>query len=497
MIAKEKVTGIKKEIVKIILDFVSLIKYNGEKRDFLEKALKKFLLNPTTDFNIEKEIEKIFKEHSAINKENEQRDFGNLLTPKELFETHDYILTVDANPRDILYYLIEKYSVYDESLKSEIGVTVSDIIKFSVALSTIYNYDLYAQNYQFNQNVFSSAEEAYYPYILQYPDENSARVSKMASLLDKSSLKLFLEKSNMIKEVKSLIDNLDLLLNLLSFRQEDLVRDNKLRFQDKPLLKLDDENYIILNDTHLLFGLQYRLDCLLNKYQWYTDNKGKGFEKVAYEILQEINKNEKIEGTFQDTIFYDAEGNQCELDGLINFTDFSWFIECKGRIPRAESFKGNVKSVNKDIKQAIIKAEIQALRAIKASERTGKIGDIGVNNKKGILILTEGTYPNFNPNPVNSFPRQDENYPRYIISLLTLMEILRQQDTYYLKQFLEWRCDPKMPLYCMSELDYWDYFTKMQGGLDKKEGYDIAIKNHNKVIYTGNRFNALKYFKKE
>jgi len=481
--------------VQIILDFVSLIKYNGEKRDFIEKALKKFLLNPTKDFNIEKEIEKIFKAGPVPNKKDKPRDINNFFTPEELFEMQDYILTIDIDPQDLVYYITEKYSIYNDSLKSEIGVTVSDIITFSTVLRAIYHFELGAQNYQFNPNIFSSLGEAYYPYILQRPDKASEQVSKMASLLNKGALKLFLEKSKIIEDAKPLIDNLDLLLNLLSFGQEDLVKDNKLRFQDKPLLKLDDETYIIINEIHFLFGLQSRLDSLLNKYQWYRDNKGKIFEKIAYKILSEINKNTGIEGTFYNTLFYDVNENRCELDGLINFKDFSWFIECKGRIPRTKSFKGNVDSVKEDIKQAIINAESQAIRAIKESEKVGKIGDIKINDQKGILIVTEGTYPNLNSNPLNYFPKKDEKYPRYIISLLTLMEILRQRDIYYLKQFLEWRCDPKMPLYCMSELDYWDYFTKMQDGLDKKEGYNMAIKNQNKIIYNGNRFNAPKYFK--
>ena len=75
------------------------------------------------------------------------------------------------------------------------------------------------------------------------------------------------------------------------------------------------------------------------------------------------------------------------------------------------------------------------------------------------------------------------------------MEILRQHDIYYLEKFLEWRMDPKMPIYCMSELDYYDYFTQMQNGLDKKEGYELCKKRYNRLIFNGKRFNAPKFVK--
>jgi len=486
-----------KEIINKIFDFVALIKYNGEKRDILEKGLKDFLLNPDKDIKIEDALKKAFESRTPFNKENTDRDLNNFLTTDELFEIHDYLLTIDADQQDLIYYLSEKYSRYNDKLKSEIGVTVSDIINFSMALRTIYYIDLQAQGYKFNPNVFSSKEEAYGLYNLQYPDENSKKISEMASLLDKEAFIIFLNGVNNDKAMDPLLKNLDFLLNLLSFKQEDLVKDNKLRFQDKPLLKLNDETYIILNEVHLLYGLQSRLDTLLNNYQWYRDVKGMGFEKIALDILEVINKNKRIEGKVNKNINYKVDDSLCELDGLINFQDFSWFVECKGRIPRSDSFKGDVISVKRDIEKGITSAEEQALRAIKESEKIGEIGGIKVNTKKGVLIITEGAYPNLNPNPISVFKRKDENYPRYIIGLLTLMEILRQHDIYYLQKFLEWRCDPQMPIHSMSELDYWDYFTKMQRGLDLKEGYDMSVKNHNKVFYIGNRFNAQKHIKGE
>jgi hypothetical protein len=104
-------------------------------------------------------------------------------------------------------------------------------------------------------------------------------------------------------------------------------------------------------------------------------------------------------------------------------------------------------------------------------------------------------YPNFNQNPIIELPCRNSKYPRYIINALILRELLGQYDNYYFEKFLNWRSDPKMPIYCISELDYWDYFTKMQNGLDKKRNYDLAIKKNIRVIYNGNRFNSPKYFK--
>ncbi len=483
-----------KKTVNKIFDFVSLIKYNGEKRDYIEKTLKKFLLNPEENFEIEKEIKSVFEKRDLTDKEGFKREMGNFFSPDELFEMQDYLLTIDANPSDLIYYISEKYNPYNAKLKKEIGVGVSDIIRFSIALGNIYQIDLNAQGYKHNPNIFSSKEDAFYPHNLQYPDSVSKEISKMASLLDKKALILFLEESKMLPEVKTIIENLDLLLNLISFTSEELKKDPKIRFQDKPLLKLDEETYVIINEVHLLFGLQSRLENLLNKYTWYSDKKGKTFEKIVFNILEQINKDKRIDGNFFNNINYKIENASYELDGLINFKDFSWFLECKSRIPRPSSYKGDIKSVKKDVTKGITDADYQSQRAIKESEKKGRIGDKEVKEHKGVLIITEGLYPNMNMNPMSVFPKK-HSYPRYIINLLTLMEILRQRDVYYLEKFLKWRCDPKMPLYCFSELDYWDYFTRMQEGLDKKESYDLAIRNNNKIFFNGRRFNAPKYIK--
>ncbi len=480
-----------KKIVDKVLEFASLIKYNGEKRDFIEKAIKKFLIDPKDDFSIEDEIKKIFKDSGFLDKKEVKRTLSNFFTIDEAFEMYDYILTIDAGIEDLLFYLIEKYTRYDHNLKKEIGVTVTDLIKFSTTLENIYNYDLIAGNYNLNPNIFNSMEEAYYPYNLQYPDEKGKEVSRMASFITKDALLIFLKKGLKEMDMENIVKNIDFLLGTLSFSREDIIKDPKIRFQEKPLFRIDKENYILINEVHLFFGLPYRLDSLLNNYSWYTDKKGKNFERVAFKVLGEINGNKRIGGEFFSKVNYGSY----ESDGLINFKDTSWFVELKGRIPRSDSFKGDLKSVSKDIEKGVEEAEVQALRAIKEAEKKGKLGVREVRQNKGILIITEGMYPNLNQNTVMDFKRKDENYPRYIISFLTLMEILRQHDIYYLKQFLEWRSDPEMPIYCFSELDYWDYFTSMQSGLDKKEGYELSKKNHNKIIFNGKRFNAPKFIK--
>jgi len=482
-----------KKIIDKILEIVSIIKYNGEKRDFIEKALKKFLITPKEDFSLESEIKSIFENKDLLDKNTGNRKINNIFTTEEIFEMQDYILTIDASPEDLLFYLFEKYALYDSKLKSELGVTITDIIQFSLLLDNIYHFDLIAGDYQFNQNIFSSKEETYYPYNLQHPDEESIKTSEMASFITKESFIFFLEKGFKGQDLNNITKNIDILFDLISFDRPDIVQDNKLRFQEKPLFRIDNETFILLNTVHLLFGLPYRLDALLNKYSWYTNNKGKNFEKVVFKVLDEINENKRIEGEF----FKDIGYKNGQLDGLINFDETSWFIECKGRIPRSDSFKGDISSVNHDIKRGVEDAEDQALKAIKESEIENKIGEKEVKKNKGILIIVEGMYPNLNQNPITQFKRKDENYPRYIISFLTLMEILRQYDIYYLKKFLDWRSDPEMPIYCMSELDYWDYFTSMQNGLEKKEGYEMAKKKNIRVIFNGRRFNAPKFIKDE
>ena len=483
-----------KWILDKILEITSLIKYNGEKRDFIEKALKKFLINPRKDFSVEKEIEKIFHRKDILKKDTGIKDLKNIFSLNTIFEMQDYILTVDVGLTDLFFYLIEKYKEYDLKLKDEIGITIFEIIKFCSLLQNIYYYDLITGNYEFNRNIFSSKEEAYYAYKLKSPDKKSKQTSERASFISKDAFVYFLENGIKDKKIQSIIDNVDKFFNLLSFTIDDIRRDEKIRFQDKPLLQVNEDSYILINEVHLIFGLPYRLDSLLNKYSWYTNNKGKAFEKVVYKVLNEINQNKRIRGKFFPDIRYGRSKNY-QLDGLINFEDFSWFIECKGRIPRSDSFKGKVKSVNQDIKKGVTNAEDQAIRAIRASETNQKIGNKSVKEKKGILIIVEGMYPNLNQNPITQFKRRDEKYPRYIISFFTLMEILRQYDVYYLEKFLEWRSDLDMPIYCMSELDYWDYFTQMQNGLDKKEAYDTAKKRNIRVIFNGKRFNVPKFIK--
>ncbi|MFA5142333.1 MAG: hypothetical protein WC471_05165 [Candidatus Woesearchaeota archaeon] len=478
-------------IINKILEIVSLIEYNPEKRNDIEKALKRFLINPSPNFLLENEIKERFYKKDYESKE---RDLNNIFQLEEVFEMQDYVLTVDSNLEDLFFYVTEKYSDYNSKLKQEMGISIFEIIKFCTLIQNIYYCDLEIGGHKFNKNIFDSKKEAYYPYNLEFPDLENKKIIETASFISKDAIVYLLKVKN--PEEQSIIKNINQFFDLLSFTIEDILKDNKIRFQDKPLLKIDEESYILINDIHLIWGLPSRLDSLLNNYSWYRDTKGKDFEKVTNRVLDEINRNVKIGGKFFPNIRY-GEANIYEMDGLINFKDSSWFVECKGRIPRSDSFKGDLNSIKEDIKCGITNAENQALRAIRESETNQKIGDYIVKEKKGIMIIVEGMYPNLNQNPIIQFERINNNYPRYIISLLTLMEIIRQYDIYYLEKFLEWRSDPAMPIYCMSELDYWDYFTQMQNGLDKKKGYDTAKEKNLKIIFNGKRFNAPKIIKED
>ena len=124
-----------------ILEITSLIRENGEKRDFIERALRSFLANPRKDFFIEKEIEKIFHRKNILKKDINIKDLKNIFSLNEIFEMQDYILTVDVSLEDLLFYISEKYSRYDQKLKKEMGITVSEIIIFCVLLQNVYYQD--------------------------------------------------------------------------------------------------------------------------------------------------------------------------------------------------------------------------------------------------------------------------------------------------------------------------------------------------------------------
>ena len=292
-------------------------------------------------------------------------------------------------------------------------------------------------------------------------------------------------------------------LDALSFSCEAFIYQKSINLKDTPLLKVGQDKYILLGNNYLVSALPYRCEKALNKCKVYRENKGKLFEKIVLKLFT---------STYGSNFHQNIKYGSYELDGLLNLSHTSWFIECSSHPPNISSeFSDEVKLFD-DFRKSVIKCQDQGKRAIEHAA-DDEYKNSSLKEKKGIIVIIDEHYPNISDaeykyfeeigKSINkSLPEQFKNqipkieYPRYVINYFELETIIEQPDAYLFEEFLEWRTQDNMPISCSDELDYWDYFTKMLNDKQREKEFRICQERHHIIQYIGNRFNNKSYLNK-
>lgn len=448
-------------------EITAICNYNSERRALLQPVIKKFLLNPISDFNIDKEI-------AQYDIDKIENQLSENLFIEDLFKNHDYIITSGLDIKIIVDYTTLRYGVYGDAFFKKYAIPLDVFLELSKTLWILLNLRI-RSNHFFDCHQFASKEDYANLDFYSIPNKKYIEIWKDISTID---LDDFLVAVEPIKD-----DYVDVFLKLYSFDIDKIKNEPNLRFREYPIF-YHDRKIIIIDTQALLRYLPHKMDILLKKCKSYRSNKGDIFETIALNLVEEIPNSNLVRN-----IKYDGY----ELDGLLNLKHSTWFVECKSRNISSESLIGNSKKIQKDIEKSIRDGIKQGVRAINY-KNSKDFEKCKIKKRVGIIVVVEGIFPNLRlEKMLPNNPIDQCKYPVCVFNYFDLRTILNQEDSIVFEEFIIWRSQKNMPIYAFDECDYWDFFTKMKKEREMKKGFSRAQKNENVLIYIGDRFNEKRY----
>lgn len=452
----------------VFYEITAACNFNPERRKLLQPLIKTVFNEEVDSFDIHKDT---IKDSIYETVKLKSRTYGI----EQIFKEHNFLITSGVDFINVIEYLNLRYHHYKDVFLKTYHLPLESFIYISYVISEIYVNKI-NQNPYFKDYEFTRKEDYCNLNFFAVPDKIYIDTWKNVSTIDFNDL---LEKI-----VPFSREHLNIYLKLNSFDIKKITVEPDLRFHEYPLFYYNDKIIIIYPDV-LFTYLPYKIDILLNKTKSYQTTKGKIFENIVLDLIEEI--------PVKKNVYRNIKYNGFELDGLLNLKRSSWFIECKSRNLSSESLKGNKKKIQKDVERAIEDAIRQGERDIqyKDSEEMKKYN---IKNIFGVIVIVEGIFPNLRTkkllpdNPVDKC-----KYPVCIFNYFDLRTIVNQHDANLFEDFLIWRSQKDMPIYAFDECDYWDFYTKMKQDKERKRIFKLAQKNKNTVFYNGDRFNDKRY----
>ena len=448
-----------------VYEILAVMRFNPERRPICADVLRDVLINDLGETDIVK----------LARSKKPRIEAGEGIDPQKIFKEmdNDFILNVRISDLDTLEYLEKRYLPYDKEFRKEYGTTIYDFVVPAQLCLDLQVQRLKRMGFVFDEAIFNGKEE--------YADFGLVKMPSK-SYVDNWSRLMTISRKEIIEKLPPEVSlNVDFFLNNYSFTQADLKADPEIRFQEKPILRLNDDVFVVAFPFLLIRCLPHKLEILLKRSQDYLNDRGHVFENLALEEASKIKCQR-----FRENLFF--EGG--EIDGLLEFDDSCWFVECKSRPPSLKALRGDGSAIQNDLEKTVGEAEAQATRAYEHLEEFNLPEQ--VKKKVGLLVVLEGTYPQLNQNTAFSLAQSNFKQPRLIINYFDLKEIVRQPDAHIFKDFLFWRTQANMPLVCFDELDYWTWFAKSTSDPLRIESFRLAQEKQIRLFYMGDRFNAKK-----
>lgn len=449
-------------------ELTALCHFNSERRGLLQPLIKKLFSVENGMFDIQQNIES-----NPIHKTTSSSPKSEILS--DLFKKHDFLLTSSIDSKTVIDYIILRYDKYRDVFFKTYNISLEAFIYISLTIWKSY-FDRVIQIPEFEEYQFTTKED--YANLNHFAEPDKRYIENWKKI---STFRF----NEVIEKISPFsIENFNRYLELYTFDIKKIKTEPDLRFREFPLFYYGDK--IILVDPEAFFSyLPHKIDILLSKTKSYNSTKGRVFENIILDLIDEI----PVKKIFKRNVDYD----EFELDGLLNLRRSSWFIECKSRNLSTESLKGNPSKIQKDIEKSIRAAIKQGERAVDHKD-SEDICKFGTKNFTGIIVVVEGIFPNLRIKKLlPNNPIDQCKYPVCVFNYFDLRTILNQCDANLFEDFLIWRCQKNMPIYAFDECDYWDWYTKMIDDKDRKKGFKHIQKNDNLVIYIGNRFNDKRY----
>ena len=449
----------------ILYKILAIGYYNGERRRIYHHLIKTYLQNPSDNFDINAEMDNLSME---ITKDNMISD---------LFLSFDSMITSGLAPEKFLDYIKERYGPYEDTFQKRYGIPLSGFIYIAFELLFYVRKKIKGTIpiYQ-----FQSKEEYADIKFIAYPSQEYINSFREAFTVDVEEF-----KTNLIDIGKPFIKKF---IELYSFDIERVNKETDFRIKEYPLL-YHNQSLILVDPSVYLRYIPHKIHLLLNGSKNYDAKKGKIFEKIALDLIEEV----PYSNLEQRNLKYDGY----ELDGLLNLRRSTWFIECKSRNISTGSLKGEEKKISKDVERAIEDSIDQGKRAID-HRQSPEISKFKIKRITGIIIILEGIFPNIRlpkimgPNPIDDCP-----YPVCVFNYFELKKILEQPDAHLFEEFLIWRSQSDMPIYAFDECDYWAFYNdNYRKNKEMKEAFRLAQEKHIVSTYISARFNKKSYLAK-
>jgi hypothetical protein len=494
---------IKSQNLELLYRISATARFNSERVEILEELLGKVLTEGLENVDIQKSLDDI---KDAKEKEHD------LFSPKGIFRNQKSITLFKIDQKQAMEYLYATYlPITNSGLCGELGYKVA--ISLAVCQSISHVCGSKAKSLGFKNKTYKFNDKYEYGNLsfVCIPNEDYIKIwSKSITFKTEEILK---DMDGILLE--GLGEHLDNVMeagikeafNQLSFTQQDIQNGEPFRLEIKPLLKIDNNTYVLLGNFYILRALMYRCETLLKDCKFYRENSGKIFEINALKVIYK-----KFNSDLHPNITYKIDNKNYELDGLLNLKNSSWFIECASHPPDIDALFGDEIEIQEDLEKSIIHCHDQGVRDIENSELEA-IKRFSPKEKKGIIIIINPYYPNMADSIYRYFesvakelnkpvpeeirnPLPEIKFPRYIVTYFELEKILSEYDSDLFEEFLAWRTQENMPIACLDELDYWDYFTKMYGDKEREQIFRMCQEKHNIIHYIGNRFNDKSYLEK-
>lgn len=448
-------------------ELTALCQYNSERRGLLQPLIKKFFSENSDSFDINKKFitDSIYKTVKSQSK-------SDIL--EELFIRYDSLFTSSIDFKTIIDFIILRYGKCREAFLKKYHIPLEYFIYISLVIWETY-FEKLDKNPHFTNYQFDKKEDYLNLNFYVIPSDKYIDTWKKISTVNCDDL---LER---IKPLNREI--LNKYLELYSFDLEKIRLEPDLRFREYPLFFHDDK--IILVDPQAFFiYLPHKFDILLSQTKSHESKKGKLFEKIVLDLIEEVPNKKSLDRNIKYGEF--------ELDGLLNLKRSTWFIECKSRNVSTQSLRGKRNKISKDIERSIESGIKQGERDIKYMN-SEYMKNYDIKNFVGIIVVLEGIFPNIRLKALPDNPLEQCRYPVCVFNYFDLRTILNQHDSGLFEEFLIWRSQRNMPVYALDECDYWDFYTKMKKNKDLKKTFKFAQQNDNIIIHIGNRFNDKKH----
>ena len=358
------------------------LRFNTERGQSIAQLIENVLKENLEDYDIEKSLK------DMVQREENDLDDTNLISLH--FEKQYQLVFSKLDANMVFDYALKMYRPFLNSCDKEGDTALAMIIASHEIAKLGVQHLLKNAGIGKDQIEYGldKREERYDLSFIKIPDDAYIKIWKEATTFDKSQITslVIADWKNMLGDNPSIdeLNDVDKAIDQMSFRQEDIQNGTSLHLAEKPILKLSDDRYVVLGFQYILRACSYRAERLLKNCKEYRDRKGENFEQLCLSLFDSkfgsyLNKNIKYGGG--------------EIDGLLNLSASSWFIECSSHLMNSDSLFGNEVSIIEDLNNSVIKCQNQGLKDIKNSDHQPII-DYKPKDHKGIIIITEGHYPN-------------------------------------------------------------------------------------------------------